>query len=61
MQVQVQIIGEDAWQSKMVIEFKVRGVPTFMFFDPDGNIINIKMTRPSNQKTRDSFDAYENL
>lgn len=57
----VQIIGEDAWQSKMVIEFKVRGVPTFMFFDPDGNIINIKMTRPSNQKTRDSFDAYENL
>ncbi|MEA1876684.1 MAG: TlpA disulfide reductase family protein [Bacteroidota bacterium] len=57
----VQIIGENAWQSKLAKEFKIVGVPTFMFFDPDGNIINIKMTRPSNQKTRDSFDSYKDL
>jgi len=57
----VQLIGENAWQSKMATEFKVRGVPTFMFFDPDGNIINTKMTRPSDQKTRDSFDSYKDL
>ena len=57
----VQIIGENAWESKLVKEYKVRGVPTFMFFDPDGNIITVKMTRPSNQETRDTFDSYDDL
>ncbi|MCD6347974.1 MAG: TlpA family protein disulfide reductase, partial [Bacteroidales bacterium] len=57
----VQIIGEDGWTSKLCLDYKVRGVPTFMFFDPDGKIINVKMTRPSNQATRDSFDSYSDL
>ena len=57
----VQIIGEDAWESKMTRHYKVRGVPTFMFFDPEGKIISVNMTRPSNQKTRDSFDSYSDL
>jgi len=57
----VQIIGEKAWESKLCQDYKIRGVPTFMFFGPDGEIINVKMTRPSNQATRDQFDSYSNL
>jgi len=57
----VQIIGEDGWSSKLCLDYKVHGVPTFMFFDPDGKIISVKMTRPSNQATRDSFDSYSDL
>ncbi|MCK5821712.1 MAG: TlpA family protein disulfide reductase [Bacteroidales bacterium] len=57
----VQIIGEDAWQSAMLVYYKVRGVPTFMLFGPEGEIISVKMTRPSDQKTRDKFDSYKDL
>ena len=52
----VQIIGEDAWQSKLCKEYRIQGVPTFMFFDPEGKIISVKMTRPSDPATRKQFD-----
>ena len=57
----VQIIGEDAWESQLCKDYKIKGVPTFMFFDPEGKIISVKMTRPSDQKTRDTFDSYSDL
>ena len=57
----VQIIGEAAWQSKLAQDYKIMGVPTFMLFGPDGNIISVKMTRPSDQATRDRFDGYQDL
>lgn len=57
----VQIIGENAWESKLCKDYKIMGVPTFMFFGPDGNIINAKMSRPSSQATRDKFDSYTDL
>ena len=57
----VQIIGENAWESALCTNYKIRGVPTFMFFDPAGKIISVKMTRPSNQLTRDKFDSYSDL
>ncbi len=57
----VQIIGEKAWESQLCKDYKIRGVPTFMFFDPEGKIISAKMTRPSDKKTRDTFDSYNDL
>jgi len=57
----VRIIGENAWQSEMTKYYKVNGVPTFMFFDPEGKIISIKMTRPSDDETREKFDSYTDL
>jgi len=53
----VQIIGEKAWESQLCKDYKIRGVPTFMFFDPEGKIISVKMTRPSDKKTRETFDS----
>jgi len=57
----VQIIGDDAWKSSATKYYKVTAVPTFMFFGPDGKIINRKMTRPSNPETRKAFDSYSDL
>ncbi len=51
----VQIIGEKAWESQLCKDYKIRGVPTFMFFDPEGKIISVKMTRPSDEETRKTF------
>jgi thiol-disulfide isomerase/thioredoxin len=53
----VQIIGEKAWESQLCKDYKIRGVPTFMFFDPEGKIISVKMTRPSDKKTRETFNS----
>lgn len=53
----VQIIGEKAWQSDLCVKYKIMGVPTFMLFDRDGKIVSVKMTRPSDKKTREKFDS----
>ncbi len=57
----VQIIGDDAWNSSVTKYYKVHAVPSFMFFGPDGKIINIKMTRPSNPETKKTFESYNDL
>jgi thiol-disulfide isomerase/thioredoxin len=53
----VQIIGEKAWESKLCKDYKIMGVPTFMLFDTEGKIVSVKMTRPSDKKTRETFDS----
>jgi thiol-disulfide isomerase/thioredoxin len=57
----MQLIGEKGWESKICKDYKVRGVPTFMLFDPRGKIISVKMTRPSDAKTRATFDSMPDL
>lgn len=57
----VQIIGDNAWESELIKHYKIKGVPTFMFFDPEGKIVSVKMTRPSDNKTRETFDSYSDL
>jgi thiol-disulfide isomerase/thioredoxin len=53
----VQIIGEKAWESALCKKYKIMGVPTFMMFDTQGKIVSVKMTRPSDKKTRVKFDS----
>ena len=53
----VQIIGEKAWESALCKNYKIMGVPTFMLFDKEGKIVSVKMTRPSDTKTRERFNA----
>jgi thiol-disulfide isomerase/thioredoxin len=53
----VQIIGEKAWESKLCKDYKINGVPTFMLFDIEGKIFSCEMTRPSDEKTRKTFDG----
>lgn len=53
----VQIIGEKAWESALCKKYKIMGVPTFMLFDTEGRIVSVKMTRPSDKKTRERFNS----
>lgn len=57
----VQLIGEKAGESKLCKDYRISGVPTFMFFDMDGKIISVKMTTPSSPKTRTTFDSMPGL
>ena len=57
----VQIIGDNAWKSTLTKYYKVTAVPTFLFFSPEGKIIDVKMTRPSNTETGKMFDSYSDL
>ena len=42
--------------SKITKDYKINGIPRFMLFDPEGNIVNVRASRPSNPRTRDLFD-----
>jgi thiol-disulfide isomerase/thioredoxin len=42
--------------SKITKDYKINGIPRFMLFDPEGNIVNVRASRPSNPTTRDLFD-----
>lgn len=42
--------------SKITKDYKINGIPRFMLFDPEGNIVNVRASRPSNPATRDLFD-----
>jgi thiol-disulfide isomerase/thioredoxin len=53
----VQIIGEKGWQSQLCKDYKIFGVPTFMLFDREGKIFSVNMSRPSDERTRKTFDS----
>jgi thiol-disulfide isomerase/thioredoxin len=42
--------------SHITKSYKINGIPRFMLFDPEGNIINVRTTRPSDPNTRIVFD-----
>jgi thiol-disulfide isomerase/thioredoxin len=42
-------------------DYLVEYIPSFIFIDPEGNLIDPRAPRPSDQKLRDMFDALENL
>lgn len=45
----------DGW-SKITKDYKINGIPRFMLFDPEGNIVNTRASRPSEPRTRELFD-----
>jgi thiol-disulfide isomerase/thioredoxin len=42
--------------SKITKDYKINGIPRFMLFDTEGNIVNVRASRPSNPATRDLLD-----
>jgi thiol-disulfide isomerase/thioredoxin len=42
--------------SKITKDYKINGIPRFMLFDTEGNIVNVRASRPSNPATRDLFE-----
>jgi thiol-disulfide isomerase/thioredoxin len=44
----VQLIGDSAFQSSICTDYKITGIPRFMVFDKNGNIVSVDAPRPSN-------------
>lgn len=43
----VQLMADNAWQSGLVKNYEIKGIPRFMIFDKQGNIITTDAMRPS--------------
>ena len=54
----VQLISTDGWKSKIMKDYVINGIPRFMLFDPDGNVISVDAARPSSDEIREIFDGF---
>lgn len=43
----IQLHAEDAWNSSIVKDYKIGGIPRFILIDPEGNIVDANAPRPS--------------
>ena len=52
----VQLVSTNNFASKICDDYAINGIPRFMLFDKNGNIINLEAPRPSSSDTRVLFD-----
>ena len=53
----IQLLADNDWKSKFIKEFSIKGVPTFILIDPNGNIVNARAPRPSETKLIDLLNS----
>ena len=44
--------------SQICKDYSINGIPRFMLFDPDGNVISVDAARPSSKEIRETFDGF---
>ena len=54
----IQLISTDGWKSQIMKDYVINGIPRFMLFDPDGNVISVDAARPSSDEIREIFDGF---
>lgn len=52
-----QLHADEAWNSHIVKEYLIRGIPRFILIDSKGNIIQASAPRPSSGKVTEMIDA----
>lgn len=52
----VQLLADNAFDSKFVQDYLIKGIPRFILLDPEGNIVTANAPRPSNEKLVALFD-----
>ncbi|WP_046745825.1 TlpA family protein disulfide reductase [Kordia zhangzhouensis] len=52
----IQLMADNAWQSKFVTDYAIEGIPRFILIDPQGNIVNADAPRPSSPKLIELFN-----
>ncbi|MGY8934242.1 MAG: TlpA family protein disulfide reductase [Flavobacteriales bacterium] len=52
----IQLMADNDWKSKFVIDYGIKGIPRFIIIDTKGNIVNSDAPRPSNPDIRKAFD-----
>ncbi|MCK0131235.1 TlpA family protein disulfide reductase [Flavobacteriaceae bacterium F08102] len=53
----IQLLADNAWESKFVQDYLIRGIPRFILIDPQGNIVNANAPRPSDPKLIETFES----
>jgi len=54
----LQVHAEKAWNSDIIKENQIRGIPRFMLVDKEGNIISVNAPRPSSENIREYLESY---
>ncbi|MGY8987155.1 MAG: TlpA family protein disulfide reductase [Flavobacteriales bacterium] len=57
----VQLISIDGWKSQICKDYAINGIPRFMLFDLDGNVISVNAVRPSSEEIREIFNGFGNI
>jgi thiol-disulfide isomerase/thioredoxin len=56
-----QLLADKAWKSSICADYKINGIPRFMLFDQQGNIVTVDAPRPSSgMKITDMLDELLN-
>ncbi len=48
----IQLLADAAWQSSIVKDYKISGIPRFLLIDPNGEIISVNAPRPSSDRIK---------
>ena len=57
----VQLISTDGWKSQIMKDYAINGIPRFMLFDRESNVISVDAPRPSSEEIRGIFDGFKNI
>ena len=55
-----QLFADKDWSSDFIKAYQIKGIPTFILIDPDGNIYSASAMRPSNPEIRNLFNKLLN-
>lgn len=53
----IQVIADNAGDSKFIQDYFIKGIPRFILIDPQGNIVSSNAPRPSEAKLRDLLNG----
>ncbi|MBT5698922.1 MAG: hypothetical protein HOJ12_02915, partial [Flavobacteriales bacterium] len=57
----VQLISTDGWKSQIMKDYAINGIPRFMLFDRESNVLSVDAPRPSSEEIRGIFDGFKNI
>lgn len=53
----IQLVADNNWKSKFVVDYAIQGIPRFILIDPQGNIVSADAPRPSDPELRKMLDT----
>ncbi|WP_430813277.1 TlpA family protein disulfide reductase [Carboxylicivirga sp. RSCT41] len=54
----IQLLADYAFESDIIYDYEINGVPRFMLFNKDGKILTVNAPRPSNPQLKELIDEY---
>ena len=54
-----QIMADNAWDSGVVTEYNIAGIPRFILIDKEGNLVKADAPNPSNPDLIDLFESLD--